>query len=99
MRLLWTRGPATVREIHTHLTATTSLAYTTIMSLCVRLKEKGLLERRRVPASDQRDHAGKAYLYTPRLSEAEFTRAAIEQRIEPMLAQYPALVLSLFTLY
>jgi len=72
MRLLWTRGPATVREIHTDLTTNTPLAYTTIMTTCVRLTEKGLLERRRVTVADQRAHAGKAYIYTPYLSEAEF---------------------------
>ncbi len=92
MRLFWTHGPATVREIHAHLTTDTALAYTTVMTICVRLWEKGLLERRRVTAADQRAHVGKTYVYTPRLSEADFTRTAIAQRIEPVLAQYPALV-------
>jgi len=92
MRLLWTRGPATVREIHTHLTTNTLLAYTTIMTTCVRLWEKGLLERRSITKADQRKYAWRAYLYAPCQSEADFVRAAIGQRIEPVLAQYPALV-------
>ena len=54
MRLLWTRGPATVREIHTVLASKATLAYTTVMSICVRLAEKGLLERRHVTAADRR---------------------------------------------
>ena len=83
MRLFWTHDPATVRDIHTRLTTDTPLAYTTIMTTCVRLWEKGLLTRRRVTAEEQHPHAGKANLYAPRLSEAEFTRVAIERRIEP----------------
>jgi len=92
MRLLWTRGPATVREIHTDLTTNTLLAYTTIMTTCVRLWEKGLLERRSITKADQRKYAWRAYLYAPCQSEADFVRTAIERRIEPVLAQYPALV-------
>lgn len=92
MRLLWSRGPATVREIHTQLTVTTPLAYTTIMTTCTRLWEKGLLDRRYLTPEDQREQGWRAYLYTPRQSETEFVRAAIEQRIEPVLAQYPALI-------
>lgn len=92
MRLLWSRGPATVREIHTLLTTATPLAYTTIMTTCVRLWEKGLLERRRVAAADQRPHAGKANVYAPRLSEAEFTHMAVSQRIDRLSTHYPALV-------
>src|SRR5215212_4455178 len=92
MRLLWSRGPATVREIHTQLTVITPLAYTTIMTTCVRLWEKGLLERRSITKADQRKYAWRAYLYAPCQSEAEFVRAAIERRIEPVLAQYPTIV-------
>jgi hypothetical protein len=62
------------------------------MTTCTRLWEKGLLDRRPVTSDDRRKHGWRAYLYEPRMSEAEFTRAAVEQRIAPMLARYPALV-------
>src|SRR5262249_13013099 len=92
MRLLWSRGPATVRELHTYLMAKTPLAYTTVMSICLRLMEKGLLERRYVTAPNDAARHWNAYVYTPRISEAEFTRAAVEQRIAPVLTHYPALM-------
>jgi predicted transcriptional regulator len=91
MRLLWTHGPATVREIRAWLLPKAPLAYTTVMSLCVTLTEKGLLERHRVKERS-RTRGQKAYLYAPSMSEAKFTRQAVEQRIAPMLAQYPALI-------
>jgi hypothetical protein len=74
------------------MTHNTPLAYTTILTHCVRLAEKGLLERRHVTAAEKPARPGKAYVYAPRLSEEAFTRAAIERYFEPFLAQYPALV-------
>jgi predicted transcriptional regulator len=43
MRLLWSRGPATVRAIQTWLTSQAHIAYTTVMNVCARLTEKGCL--------------------------------------------------------
>ena len=45
MRLIWTHSPATVREIHERIA---TQAYTTILTICVRLAEKGPLDRRRI---------------------------------------------------
>ncbi len=45
MRLLWTRGPATVRQLLTWLIADPPIGYQTIMTVCLRLTERGLLER------------------------------------------------------
>src|SRR3989454_503838 len=65
MDRLWKRRSATVRDIVVELARTRELAYTTVMTIMVRLHEKGLLERVR---------DGKTYVYRP-----AFTRA--EQRI------------------
>jgi predicted transcriptional regulator len=92
MRLLWSRGPATVRELHTWLITDPPLAYTTIMTICVHLTEKGLLDRRHVAPSDARSRQRNAYVYTPRLSEPEFARSAVGQRINQLLTHYPAFV-------
>ena len=51
MRLLWLHGPATVKALHERLHAAYGLAYTTVMTLCVQLYEKGLLDRYRVEAA------------------------------------------------
>lgn len=54
MELLWRRGHATVREVADDVGRAKDLAYTTIMTVLVRLHAKGLLERERV---------GRTYVY------------------------------------
>jgi hypothetical protein len=76
MRHLWAHGSATVRELHTWLTRAEPLAYTSVLTTCVRLWEKGLLDRRHVLETDAPRPSGRAYVYTPRLSVVEFLRAA-----------------------
>ncbi len=92
MRLLWTRGPATVRQLLTWLTADPPIAYTTIMTICVRLTEKGLLERRLATNADESARYGQAYVYAPRVSEDEFMRAAVGRQIDSLITHYPTLV-------
>jgi predicted transcriptional regulator len=83
MQHLWLYGPATVRELHTWLTRAEPLAYTSVMTTCVRLWEKGMLDRRHVTENDAARHHGKAYIYTPRLSEIEFLRAMTTASSDP----------------
>ena len=80
MRLLWTRGPATVRQLLTWLTADPPISYQNIMTICERLTEKGLLERRLATSADESARYGQAYVYTPRVSEDEFMRMAVGQQ-------------------
>jgi predicted transcriptional regulator len=64
--VLWEQGeamtPAAVRERLTPGRPGRPLAYTTVMTILVRLWEKGLLDR---------DRAGRGYAYRPRLSREE----------------------------
>ncbi len=92
MSLLWTRGPATVRQLLTWLTADPPIAYTTIMTICVRLTEKGLVERRLATNSDESARPEQAYVYAPRISEEEFTHAVVGRQIDSLLTHYPAFV-------
>lgn len=67
MDVLWDRGGwSTPGEVHEVLSAERPLAYTTVMTILVRLCEKGRLER-------QRD--GRAYAYRPLQSRAEHAAA------------------------
>lgn len=60
---LWALGkPATPAVVLDALA--TDLAYTTVMTILTRLWQKGLVTRKR---------SGRAYAYTPSLSEAELT--------------------------
>jgi predicted transcriptional regulator len=38
LSLLWQHGPSSVRELHGHMP---ELAYTTVLTMCVRLVDKG----------------------------------------------------------
>jgi predicted transcriptional regulator len=67
MDVLWTRGGwATPGEVHEVLAARRPLAYTTVMTILVRLWQKGRLER-------ERD--GRAYAYRPLQSREEHAAA------------------------
>jgi hypothetical protein len=68
------------------------LAYSTILTSCLRLLEKGLLERRRVTDADQPSRPRSAYVYAPRLSEEAFTQAALAPQLDGLLTHYSAFV-------
>jgi len=58
--VLWrAQGPMTPRQVHDQLSKNRKFAYTTTMTILVRLYKKGLL---------QREPAGRAFAYRPRLS-------------------------------
>lgn len=69
MERVWIVGETSVRDLHQEFSS--RLAYTTIMTTLDRLYKKGLLNRSR---------AGRAYLYTARLTESE-CRARMAQRL------------------
>jgi predicted transcriptional regulator len=80
MHLLWTRGPTTVRQLLIWLAADPPIGYQHIMTVCLRLTEKGLVERRLAMSSDESARYGHAYVYAPRVSEDEFRRTAVRQQ-------------------
>lgn len=45
LRVLWTRGPSTVREVHDVLLETKDTAYTTVLKMLTIMAEKGLVSR------------------------------------------------------
>lgn len=70
MDVLWDRGGwLTPGETHEVIAARRSLAYTTVMTILVRLWQKGRLER-------QRD--GRAYVYRPTQSREEYIAAGMQ---------------------
>ncbi len=73
MDRVWKNGPATVRDIVDELERTRGLAYTTVMTVMVRLHGKGLLERER---------NGKNYLY-----RAVYTREQHREHVSRDLAR------------
>ncbi|MDP9403377.1 MAG: BlaI/MecI/CopY family transcriptional regulator [Actinomycetota bacterium] len=71
MEVLWDRGGwLTPGEVHEVLSAQRPLAYTTVMTILVRLWQKGRLER-------QRD--GRAYAYRPLRSREEHVASRMDE--------------------
>ena len=88
MEAIWALGRATVHDVHAHLAAADrALAYTTVMTVMSRLADKGLLERRK---------DGAAYVYTPVVSEEEFTRRTIGTVLSELLDDFTAPAMSQF---
>lgn len=56
LRVLWSLGPATVREVHEQLNQTKPTGYTTVLKLMQIMAEKGLVRRN----EDQRAHVYEA---------------------------------------
>ena len=73
MERVWKRGPLTVRDVVDEVGRTRGLAYTTVMTVMVRLHAKGLLVRKR---------EGKTYVY-----RAAFTREEHRARVSRDLAR------------
>jgi len=74
LKLLWSRGNATVRELVDE--AQLSIAYTTIMTTMDRLYKKQLLDR---------SPEGRAFRYFPRYSEEELQRTLAGHAIQHLL--------------
>lgn len=62
LRVLWRRGPSTVKEVHDELTRRAAAAYTTTLKQLQIMAEKGLVTR---------DESQRAHLYTARLPEEQ----------------------------
>lgn len=60
MKVLWEKGRVTVKEVQAALRDKKSWSYTTVMTLLVRMYNKGYLKREKV---------GMAYVYEPRVTE------------------------------
>jgi predicted transcriptional regulator len=65
LRVLWNRGPSTVRDVHDALSATQGSGYTTVLKTLQIMTDKGLVVR---------DESQRAHVYTPRLSEQRTQR-------------------------
>jgi BlaI family penicillinase repressor len=73
LRVLWTRGPSTVREVHDAMAASRSVAYTTTLKTLQVMTEKGLTLRE--------DHRGQ-HLYRPRHAEEETLKRLVTDLLD-----------------
>jgi BlaI family transcriptional regulator, penicillinase repressor len=73
LRVLWERGPSTVREVHDELSRTHDSGYTTILKLLQIMTDKGLVVR---------DESQRAHVYATSLSEQRTQRQLLGDLIE-----------------
>ncbi len=81
MTELWRLGEGTARAVQQGLNARSERqrAYTTVLSVLTRLHVKGLLERRRT---------GRAHLYVPSLSQAEYRLARAGAEVDALVVHF-----------
>ena len=70
LRVLWNRGPSTVREVHDALYAGTETGYTTTLKLMQIMFEKGLLRR---------DDSQRTHVYTAEVREGKIQNALLDR--------------------
>lgn len=73
LRVLWRRGPSTVRDVHEELTRETNTGYTTILKLLQIMTEKGLVRR---------DESERAHVYEPSISEQKTQRQLLTDLLD-----------------
>jgi predicted transcriptional regulator len=74
LRVLWERGPSTVRQVHDILVSRVGpTAYTTALKLLQIMTEKGLVRR---------DDSDRTHVYQARLSEEQTQRQLVRDLLE-----------------
>src|SRR5262245_35810176 len=83
MRVLWTRGGATVGEVHAALRAR-RLAQATIATILRRMEAKGALTH---------DRQGRQFVYHARITEQQARRSVVAEVADRLfMGQVPALI-------
>jgi BlaI family transcriptional regulator, penicillinase repressor len=73
LRVLWERGPLTVRAVQTELSASKPTGYTTVLKLMQIMTDKGLLER---------DDSVRPQLYKARQKQAQTQKHLLRDFID-----------------
>lgn len=77
LRVLWSQGPSTVRDVHTALSKDRDTGYTTVLKLMQIMVEKGLLAR---------DERARSHTYRPLQGEAETQRCLVKELLHKAFA-------------
>jgi predicted transcriptional regulator len=81
LRVLWQRGPSTVREVHDALSATHDSGYTTVLKLMQIMIDKRLVVR---------DESQRAHVYSAREGEQKTQRQLLGDLIDRAFGGSPA---------
>ena len=75
LNILWTQGPATVKEVHEKLALTKDTGYTTTLKQMQVMLEKQLVSR---------DASGKKHVYTANVNQEQARGQMVKSMIETM---------------
>src|SRR5918992_4208116 len=81
LRVLWERGPSTVRQVHEVLLRERPTAYTTALKFLQIMTEKGLVRR---------DETERTHVYHPRLSEEQTQRQLVRDLLDRAFGGSPS---------
>ncbi len=73
LRVLWERGPSTVRHVHEAVAAARSTGYTTSLKLMQIMADKGLVTR---------DESSRTHVYAPRVSQESTQRQLVTDLVD-----------------
>lgn len=73
LRVLWERGPSTVRQVHEALAAARETGYTTTLKLMQIMADKGLVTR---------DESTRTHVYAARVSQETTQRQLVSHLVE-----------------
>jgi predicted transcriptional regulator len=73
LRVLWQRGPSTVKEVHKVLETTKKTGYTTVLKFMQIMVEKGLVSR---------DESPFAHVYQARIPQEQTQRTLVADLLE-----------------
>lgn len=73
LRVLWERGPSTVRQVHESLTPVRPTAYTTALKMLQIMTEKGLVRR---------DETDRTHIYEARLTQDQTQRQLVRDLLD-----------------
>jgi BlaI family penicillinase repressor len=80
LQILWTKGIATVREVHEELTKTKDAGYTTTLKLMQIMHEKGLVKR---------DDSMRTHVYQPAVNKERTQRHMLSKMIDTLFGGSP----------
>lgn len=76
VKVLWDRGPSTVRDVLEHLHGRgRRVAYTTVLTVLTRLEQKGVVGS---------DKSGQAYVYRPKVSREKVTASRLKALVQQL---------------
>jgi predicted transcriptional regulator len=73
LRVLWERGPATVRQVHEALSGTRDTGYTTTLKLMQIMADKGLVTR---------DESARTHVYDARVPQEHTQRQLLNDLVD-----------------